>query len=252
VADKPLPSRIWNSFVQKGRRRRPGPLHPLVNPRANIAKEVGQLPPESVIPATSERLPNGDEVLTVQEHYAMHVVFVRELTIFRITPHFSFCIDYAKLMRKQSKQSASQNGEPPPKIDMDMLKASTRAAEAEKNAAGGGKSISDENTAPDGMGGANHHQGSFHVSVLSPAEAQGQGSPTMATPTSASDPSRLPAHHQTILPPPPANGSGSMHPPPPPWAANVTRNFAAAAAPPPPDPFSSQSFMRTVNHISPR
>jgi hypothetical protein len=130
-------------------------------------------------------------------------------------------LHYAKLMRKQSKLSANSNGEPPPKIDLDTLKASTKAAETEK----GGKP-DESNSVPSGP--PQHHQGSFQViSVVSPIEAQ--GSP-------ASDPSRLPAHHQTILPPP-ANSA----PPPPPWAANVTRPYA------PSDQFQSQSFMRTVN-----
>ncbi|KAH7868397.1 uncharacterized protein C8R40DRAFT_842459 [Lentinula edodes] len=136
-------------------------------------------------------------------------------------------LHYAKLMRKQAKL---QNGEPPPKIDLDTLKASTKAAEAERNAK------ADENTAPGST--PQHHQGSFQVmSVMSPVEAQN-------SPTTSSDPNRLPAHHQTILPPP--TGSGSMHPPPPPWAAaNIPRAFT------PSDQFQSQSFIRT-NQVSPR
>ncbi|KAJ3849397.1 hypothetical protein EV368DRAFT_14832, partial [Lentinula lateritia] len=61
-------------------------------------------------------------------------------------------LHYAKLMRKQAKL---QNGEPPPKIDLDTLKASTKAAEAERNAK------ADENTAPGST--PQHHQGSFQV-----------------------------------------------------------------------------------------
>ncbi|KAE9405217.1 GATA-domain-containing protein, partial [Gymnopus androsaceus JB14] len=131
-------------------------------------------------------------------------------------------LHYAKLMRKQAKLNANQNGEPPPKIDLDTLKASTKAAEAEKGIK------SDENTVPGPA--PQHHQGSFQVmSVMSPIEG---------SPTTSSDPSRLPAHHQTILPPP--TSAGTMHPPPPPWAPNVTRTYT------PSDQFQSQSFMRTA------
>ncbi|KAJ3785384.1 hypothetical protein GGU10DRAFT_434588 [Lentinula aff. detonsa] len=137
-------------------------------------------------------------------------------------------LHYAKLMRKQAKL---QNGEPPPKIDLDTLKASTKAAEAERNAK------ADENSAPGST--PQHHQGSFQImSVMSPVETQSSS-------TASSDPSRLPAHHQTILPPP--TGSGTMHPPPPPWAAaNGPRAFT------PSDQFQSLASLRKTKnrHIS--
>ncbi|KAF9068974.1 hypothetical protein BDP27DRAFT_1402890 [Rhodocollybia butyracea] len=133
-------------------------------------------------------------------------------------------LHYAKLMRKQSKAN-TQAGAPPPKIDLDTLKASTKAAEAEK-------AKTDENTAP---GGAtpHHHQSSFQVmTVMSPVESQSSTTP--------SDPGRLPAHHQTILPPPTNGTTGSMHPPPPPWAVNVQRTWTSS------EQLQSQSFMRTA------
>ncbi|KAF5391558.1 hypothetical protein D9757_002511 [Collybiopsis confluens] len=144
-------------------------------------------------------------------------------------------LHYAKLMRKQSKQNANApNGEGLPKIDLDTLKAATKAAEAEKN--GGSHAMSksdDDESAP--------HTGQFQVSVLSPAEAQAQGQQPSLSSSSSSDPSRLPAHHQTILPPPtpPTTTAGPMHPPPPPWAANHSRSY------PPSDQFQGQSFIRT-------
>lgn len=134
-------------------------------------------------------------------------------------------------MRKQAKLSGNQGGEVLPKIDMETLKASTKAAEAEK----GIVKADAENSVPSTSAPPpQHHQGSFQVmSIVSPIDGQGS---TTATP---SDPTRLPAHHQTILPPP---ANAAMHPPPPPW---VTRTYT------PSDQFQSQSFMRT-NQISPR
>ncbi|EEB87005.1 hypothetical protein MPER_15845, partial [Moniliophthora perniciosa FA553] len=65
-------------------------------------------------------------------------------------------LHYAKLMRKQNKMNPGPNGEPPPAIDMEMLRASTRAAEAEKS----NRAKTEENDPSTSMA---HHQGFFQV-----------------------------------------------------------------------------------------
>lgn len=98
-------------------------------------------------------------------------------------------LDYAKLMRKRDKQIATEGQAP--RIDMETLRASARAAEAEKSharaQAQGGPSTS---KAPGGItppiGGGeqsqsqsqSHHQGSFQVVNMGPGGPSPFAAPT--------------------------------------------------------------------------
>ncbi|KAF5340873.1 hypothetical protein D9758_012151 [Tetrapyrgos nigripes] len=110
-------------------------------------------------------------------------------------------LHYAKLMRKQSKMNPGPNGEPPPPIDMDMLRASTRAAEAEKSSRQ--KEDSDRHASPatnsapaTPLTGQHHHQGSFQILSVQPEQG------TSATSTSSSSEART-THLSLGQPPPP-------------------------------------------------
>lgn len=157
----------------------------------------------------------------------------------RIANHGDGIIDYAKLMRKRDKQIATEGQAP--RIDMETLRASARAAEAEKSharaQAQGGPSTS---KAPGGItppiGGGeqsqsqsqSHHQGSFQVVNMGP------GGPS-------------PSQHQPQV--------GGVAPPPSNWSAHVGNGKGRGGYPPPPEmqqQHSHSSFMRTSQHAGSR
>ncbi|KAL0579288.1 hypothetical protein V5O48_002686 [Marasmius crinis-equi] len=142
--------------------------------------------------------------------------------------------NYAKLMRKQNKLHPGPNGEPPPPIDMDTLRASTRAAEAEK--ASGRK---DDTGSPPGA--PSHHQGSFQVVNMAPP-AQSEGQPSVS-PTTTENGSVAPVPTQV-----PASSTGILQIPPPPWSSPTVSGRSYAV-----NELQHQSFLRSsIPTTSPR
>ncbi|KAI3608008.1 gata-type sexual development transcription factor [Moniliophthora roreri] len=133
-------------------------------------------------------------------------------------------LHYAKLMRKQNKMNPGPNGEPPPPIDMEMLRASTRAAEAEKS----NRSKTEEIVSSTAMA---HHQGFFQVMTPSIQEQVPASSPTAES-------SHISEQQQPIPPPPTSSGTNSSLPPPP-WSAtpSLGRTYAPEQV--------QQSFVRS-------
>ncbi|KAJ8072895.1 hypothetical protein AAF712_005069 [Marasmius tenuissimus] len=131
-------------------------------------------------------------------------------------------LHYAKLMRKQNKQHPGPNGEPPPPIDMDTLRASTRAAEAEK---AGRKDEGSPTGAP------THHQGSFQVMTMAPVPVEPQSTASPTTDSSSTGAAPVPAPSSTSI----------LQIPPPPWSSpSVTgRGYATG------EQLQHQSFVRS-------
>ncbi|KAK7463377.1 hypothetical protein VKT23_006732 [Stygiomarasmius scandens] len=132
-------------------------------------------------------------------------------------------LHYAKLMRKQSKL-----GETAPSIDIETLRASTRAAEADKNSRH--KQDSDRHGSPANNSApatphTTHHQSSFQVLNMS---EQNQASSSSASSSSET---------RTLQP--------IGQPPPPPWS--VSRSFGTA-----PEQIQHQSYLRSSHGASPR
>ncbi|KAK0480087.1 hypothetical protein IW261DRAFT_1476042 [Armillaria novae-zelandiae] len=143
-------------------------------------------------------------------------------------------LHYAKLMRKQDKQ---HNGAEPPRIDMDTLRASARAAEQDKSHSRSAKHQARRKTEPESpierpstSQQAQHHQSTFQLVPVAPAQEQ----------SPISDTSRL-SSQPSIHPPPPA--VTSMAAPPPPWATN-SRAYSS-------DQMQPQSFVRTAHSHPP-
>ncbi|KAF8071798.1 hypothetical protein FPV67DRAFT_1747001 [Lyophyllum atratum] len=156
-------------------------------------------------------------------------------------------LHYAKLQRKRDKQ-AGPNGEAP-RIDMETLRASARAADVADKSHSRSKhnsrsQQSTEPTSPLETGKPlpqQHHQGSFQLAIMPPDP-----------PSSAStDSGRVPSQQQ------PHQGMQSpMSVPAPPWSNSVQSSTPAARGYAP-DHLQHQSFMRTshptTNHnTSPR
>ncbi|KAK0500290.1 hypothetical protein EDD18DRAFT_1068679 [Armillaria luteobubalina] len=143
-------------------------------------------------------------------------------------------LHYAKLMRKQDKQ---HNGAEPPRIDMDTLRASARAAEQDKSHSRSAKHQARRKTEPESpierpstSQQAQHHQSSFQLVPVAPTQEQ----------SPISDASRL-SSQPSIHPPPPV--ATSMAAPPPPWATN-NRSYSS-------DQMQPQSFVRTAHSHPP-
>lgn len=156
------------------------------------------------------------------------------------------CLDYAKLMRKSNKIHGA--GGDAPRIDMDTLRASARAADLTDKPRSKRSQQSAEPTSP--MESAKplpqqHHQGSFQVVAMIPQTLAASNPPHSET-------SRVQPQHTIQAMP---QSTSSMAVPPPPWATAVppaaTRTYA-------PDQLQHQSFIRssqqhaTVTHTSPR
>lgn len=151
--------------------------------------------------------------------------------------------DYAKLMRKRDKQIAAEGQAP--RIDMETLRASARAADLDKSHARAQTHTSSsqappvqpqsESTSPVGPSDQPHHQGSFQVVTIGPSGSS----------------AGLSAH--TMLPHPPQgavpshDNSVTLAS----WTApGLAKGHGYA-------PVSSQSFVRTSQHggsndVSPR
>jgi hypothetical protein len=156
-------------------------------------------------------------------------------------------LDYAKLQRKRDKM-AGPNGEAP-RIDLETLRASARAADMDKNQRKASRSQPSEPTSPSEAGKPlpqQHHQGSFQLIPMMPPPQESAPPPTVA----ASEPNRAPSHPQQHPPPHqgmPQNMVGAI-PPPPPWStAPPQRGYA-------PEQLQHQSFLRTphTSNNSPR
>lgn len=155
-------------------------------------------------------------------------------------------LHYAKLMRKSNKIHGT--GGDAPRIDMDTLRASARAADLTDKPRSKRSQQSAEPTSP--MESTKplpqqHHQGSFQVVAMMPPS-------NLASNPPHAEPSRVPSQHTIQTMP---QSTSSMSVPPPPWATAVpppaaTRGYA-------PDQLQHQSFIRSsqhsaVSHTSPR
>lgn len=142
-------------------------------------------------------------------------------------------------MRKRDKQIAAEGQAP--RIDMETLRASARAADLDKshsraqaqssNSHAPQSQMSNTATPPLDNGNQSHHQGSFQVVNMGP------GHPPSATSTHA------PAHPQQPMGP--SNGA-PIPVPQPPWSghgAHKGRGYAPGA-----DQLQQSSFMRTSQH----
>ena len=131
--------------------------------------------------------------------------------------------DYAKLMRKRDKQIAVEGQAP--RIDMDTLRASARAADLDKLHARSQASSSQTPqvpppgapTPPVDPGNQSHHQGSFQVVNMGPGSSTGANAPTATT------------HAHQIVPPP--NDTAVVPPPPPSWAGPRVQSFMRTSQP---------------------
>ncbi|KAF5372778.1 hypothetical protein D9615_010134 [Tricholomella constricta] len=201
----------------------------------NTGKEVGQLLQGNVIHAISVKPPSGGAGPTAQGLCAMRADYV----------------DYAKLQRKRDKL-AGPNGEAP-RIDMETLRASARAADlADKShsrSKHSSRSQQSESISPMETGKPlpqQHHQGSFQLVAMMPPDASSSADSARAVPQQPQ-----PQPHQTMQQQQP----GSMAAPTPPWSTSVQPS-APAARGYAPEQLQHQSFMRTshqtTNHTSPR
>ncbi|KAJ8503403.1 hypothetical protein ONZ45_g10896 [Pleurotus djamor] len=155
-------------------------------------------------------------------------------------------LHYAKLMRKREKQHG--NNPDAPRIDMETLRASARAADADKQASRSEKRNSqgegdsgdtskpqNPNSTGSGNGG---HQGSFQVMQVSTSNELGgrmQGDHVSS------------AHQQQSSLPTPATASNN-HPPPPPWETSSSASAPARAYPL--QDITHQSFLRSTEHAN--
>ena len=155
-------------------------------------------------------------------------------------------------MRKREKTHGSSGDAP--RIDMDTLRASARAADlADKTHSRSSKQQASqphhmsESTSPvdHAKQPPQHHQGSFQL-VSMMTSGSNTSAPSEASPVQVQQP-------QQVMPPP---SSGSMSVPPPPWATSAPPSLSGGRGYAP-DQLQHQSFMRTSqhgksNHTSPR
>jgi hypothetical protein len=146
--------------------------------------------------------------------------------------------DYAKLMRKRNKTHGP--GEQAPRIGIETLRASARAADMAEKSQSRPKSTQmqvDQSTSPPEQSkqlSPQHHQGSFQLVSVMPSSGHadtGRGDQAMAPP----------------------DNTTSMPTSVPPWSAS-TPSSSAGRRSFPPDQIQHQSFMRTShsNDPSPR
>ncbi|KAH7926358.1 hypothetical protein BV22DRAFT_1032966 [Leucogyrophana mollusca] len=124
-------------------------------------------------------------------------------------------LHYAKLVRKREKALAADGNAHAARIDMEMLRASARAAEGEKAARGGGGG----GEAMMGMGMGMVHQGSFQIMGIGPTGPDGDQQPQYPP-------------HQPRQPPPAPSSPAHQHP-------NTQLPWTGP-----------QSFMRTSHSVS--
>jgi len=142
-------------------------------------------------------------------------------------------------MRKSTKIHGA--GGDAPRIDMDTLRASARAADLTDKPRSKRSQQPDEPMSP--MDTAKplpqqHHQSSFQVVAMIPQN--------LTTNPPHPEPSRLPSQHALQAIP---QNAGSMPVPPPPWATPVPPPAATRGYPP--DQLQHQSFIRSSQHTSP-
>ena len=188
--------------------------------------------PENVILVISARPPSGGADPMALGHCATLVGCVGSQFVtadWISTLHF---IDYAKLQRKRDKMVGS-NGEAP-RIDLETLRASARAADMEKSQLRKTSRLhrSTEPTPPLDSGKTSsqqHHQGSFQLI------------PMMPTPQESELDRASQDSHQGI-PPGSAHMMGPI--PPPPWSTSVQSTTPGARGYAP-EQLQHQSFLRT-------
>ena len=174
-------------------------------------------------------------------HCVTLVAFVR--TLFFIAYDSYNTLDYAKLMRKREK--ADPTG---PRIDLETLRASARAAESSDKSRSKHKNVVIESTSPADMkpDSQQNHQGSFQlISVMAqdPNPVPSESSRTIPPPQSAQAPPPPVQVAPSSLPVPPWATSPQSHPPP-------SMSTPAHGRVYPPEHFQHQSFLRTSQHTS--
>lgn len=164
----------------------------------------------------------------------MRVVYVRAnifYLIWMLNVLIIDCTDYAKLMRKRDKQIAAEGQAP--RIDMETLRASARAADLDKSHARAQAHASSSahpvqppsvSTPPLGPADQPHHQGSFQVVSMGQNVSSG-------THAALSHPGIVPSHDTGIVAPLA------------PWSeSGLAKGHGYGPVP-------SQSFMRTSQHV---
>lgn len=169
----------------------------------------------------------------------LYLTFVSSLT--------PLYLDYAKLMRKRDKTDPTGQT---PRIDLETLRASARAAESSDKSRSKHKNVAESSSPADTKPNAQqHHQGSFQLMNVMAQDPN----------PAPSEPNRtIPPPQATQAPPPPVQAAPSSLPVPP-WATPVQQPQPppSASAPPPthgraypPEHLQHQSFMRTSQHTS--
>ncbi len=172
-------------------------------------------------------------------------IVVKVLTSFLFL-FFLLFLDYAKLMRKRDKTDPTGQT---PRIDLETLRASARAAESSEKARSKHKTVVEPSSPGDTKPNPQqHHQGSFQLMNVMAQEP---------TPMSSEPNRTIPPPQVSQAPPPPVQPTSSTLPVPP-WATPVqAQSLPSASAPPsahgrgyPQEHLQHQSFMRTSQHSS--
>jgi hypothetical protein len=149
-------------------------------------------------------------------------------------------------MRKRDK--ADPTGQTP-RIDLETLRASARAAESSDKSRSKHKNAAESSSPADSKPNSQHHQGSFQLMNVMAQDPN----PTPSDPTRA-----IPPPQTTQAAPPPVQAAPSSLPVPP-WAtpAQQPQPPPSASAPPsahgrayPTEHLQHQSFMRSSQHTS--
>ncbi|EKM78624.1 hypothetical protein AGABI1DRAFT_114240 [Agaricus bisporus var. burnettii JB137-S8] len=154
-------------------------------------------------------------------------------------------LHYAKLMRKRDKTDPTGQT---PRIDLETLRASARAAESSDKSRSKNKNAAEPSSPTDSKSSSQqHHQGSFQLMNVMAQE-----------PNSSSESNRTIPPPQASQPPPPVAQSAPSTIPVPPWSTPVQHSQppSSVAGPPPvhgrgyPEHLQHQSFMRSSQHSS--
>ncbi|KAH0833473.1 hypothetical protein J3R83DRAFT_12594 [Lanmaoa asiatica] len=238
----------------------------------------------SVTRVISEKRQSGGEVRMVPGRCVMPVAFVgivcHPMTTC-VQPRF-FVTDYAKLVRKRDKALAAEGGSGTVmRIDMDMLRASARAAESEKAAraaANGTNPVGGSGSSSNGSGELDKmsvHTSSFQIVPMNmnmdseSGSGQGQQGPLQTqtqTQTQSQQPQAQTSQPSTQHPPPPVSsgtphlhphgvGSGQGHPLPahgPPSQGNTHYSHPQSQTRthpgPPPPPWAGKAYGQEMQH----
>ncbi|XP_006459254.1 hypothetical protein AGABI2DRAFT_177253 [Agaricus bisporus var. bisporus H97] len=154
-------------------------------------------------------------------------------------------LHYAKLMRKRDKTDPTGQT---PRIDLETLRASARAAESSDKSRSKNKNAAEPSSPTDSKSSSQqHHQGSFQLMNVMAQE-----------PNSSSESNRTIPPPQASQPPPPVAQSAPSTIPVPPWSTPVQHSQppSSVAGPPSvhgrsyPEHLQHQSFMRSSQHSS--